>query len=45
MVAPAYALIESKRAKHAAQIIEVDVRVRLALQNPKPEFLVLTRRL
>jgi hypothetical protein len=34
------ALIEPKPAKQTAEIIEINVCIRLTLQNPKPEFLI-----
>ncbi len=43
-MAPPDALLESQPGQQAAQIFEINIRVRLTLKNPPPEFLVLVHR-
>jgi hypothetical protein len=41
VVAAASALLKPQPLEHAAQVVEIDVRIRPALQNPKPKLLML----
>jgi hypothetical protein len=41
VVATAGALLKPQPLEQAAQVIKIDVRIRLALQNPKPQLLLL----
>ena len=44
VVAAAYVLFETQPAEETAQVIEVDVRILLALQNAKVKFVILAHR-
>jgi hypothetical protein len=44
VVAAADALFESQPRQKAPQAVKINVRIRLALKNPKPEFLMVHRR-
>ncbi|MGD0009004.1 MAG: hypothetical protein ABSE93_10720 [Terriglobia bacterium] len=41
VVAAAGALFKPQPLEEVAQLVEIDVRIRLALQNPKMKFLIL----
>ena len=44
VVATASVLLKRQPLQRAAQVIEVDVRIRLALQNPKAQLLMLAHK-
>jgi hypothetical protein len=44
VVAAASAFLKSQPLEQAAQFVEIDVRIGLALQNPKPKLLMLAHR-
>ncbi len=44
VVTAANALLEAQPLEQAPQLVEMDVRIRLAFENPKPKFLILAHR-